>query len=69
MTLDELSEHLRGLKAGQKAGLHHDVYAELFPPGEPDEGARGRCYGFAKALGCRIENKPNDREIWFVKDS
>jgi len=50
------------------AGIHHEVYAELFPPGEPDKRAREACYNFAKALDCRIENKPQEQTVLFVKD-
>ncbi len=69
MTLDELRETLEKLPAGKAAGVHHDVYADLFPPGEPDINAREACYKFAKSLGCRIENKPNQQTVWFVKDA
>ncbi|HLZ01744.1 MAG TPA: hypothetical protein VKR55_06275 [Bradyrhizobium sp.] len=68
MSLDDLRKTLQGLSPGKMAGIHHDVYVELFPPGEPDERARGACYEFAKALGCRIENKPQEKTVWFVKD-
>jgi hypothetical protein len=39
MSLDELRRTLSALPAGQCAGIHRDLYAELFPPGEPDESA------------------------------
>ena len=51
------------------AGIHHDVYADLFPPGEPDPKAREACYNFAKTLGCRIENRATEKTVWFVKDA
>lgn len=50
---------LIALATDKCAGIHHDVYADLFPPGEPDENARAACYAFAKSVGCRIENKSN----------
>jgi hypothetical protein len=43
MSLDELRATLVALAPGKCAGIHHDVYAELFPPGEPDENARAAC--------------------------
>lgn len=55
------------MEAGKAAGIHHDVYAELWPPGEPDQRARAACYDFAKSVGCRIENRPGDKTVWFVK--
>lgn len=69
MSLDELWATLVALAPGKCAGIHHDVYAELFPPGEPDENARAACYAFATLVGCRIENKPNEKTVWFVKDA
>ena len=69
MTLNDLSDQLKALPKGKAAGIHHEVYADLFPPGEPDEGARERCYEFAKALGCRIENEPAHKTVWFVKNA
>jgi hypothetical protein len=69
MTLDDLRTQLQALAPGKMAGIHHDVYADLFPPGEPDERAREACSNFAKALGCRIENKPAEQTVWFVRDA
>jgi len=67
MNLEELRATLVALTPGNCAGIHHDVYAELFPPGEPDENAPATCYAFAISVGCRIENEPNEKTVWFVK--
>lgn len=67
MNLDELRVQLLALQAGQMAGIHHDVYADLFPPGEPDENARAACLDFARSVGCRIENRPAEETVWFIK--
>ena len=60
------------MEAGRYARIDHDLFAELFPPGEPDERARGACLKFANDHGCRIENKvgplSGKGELWFVKD-
>jgi hypothetical protein len=69
MTLDELRAKLEELPPGKMAGIHHATFTDLFPPGEPDARAREACYNFAKALGCRIENKPQEQTLWFVKDA
>jgi hypothetical protein len=69
MTIDDLRAELRALEPGNMAGIHHDVYADLFPPGEPDPKAREACYNFAKTLGCRIENRATEKTVWFVKDA
>jgi hypothetical protein len=69
MTLIELKATLSSLGLGKAAGINHDVYADLFPPGEPDERAREACFKFAKSHGCRIENNPKQQTVWFIKDA
>ena len=68
MSLDELRATLTALPAGKCAGIHYEVYAQLFPPGEPDENARARCYEFAKSVCCMIDNRPRERTVLFVKN-
>ena len=68
MSLDELMATLTALPAGKCGGIHHDIYGELFPPGEPDEDARAVCHAFARSAGCRVENRPGEHTVWFVKD-
>jgi hypothetical protein len=58
MTLDELAQKLDEMVPGQSAAVHHDLFADLFLPGEPDSRAREACYRFARQHGCRVENKP-----------
>ena len=65
--LEELKATLIGLQPGKAAGLHHEVYAELFPPGEPDESAKKAACELAKSTGCRIENRPDAQLVLFVK--
>jgi hypothetical protein len=69
MTLDELKTKLAEMVPGNYAAIHYDLYADFFPPGEPDQRAREACHAFAEAHGCRIENKPELEEVWFVKDA
>lgn len=73
MTLDELGKTLDEMEPGKFAPIHHDLFADLFPPGEPDDQARQACCVFARKHGCRIENKPGflsgEGELWFVKDA
>jgi len=73
MTLDELGKTLDKLQPGGRSGIHHHVFAELFPPGEPDDAAREACLKFARQHGCQIDNKPGflsgEGELWFVKDA
>ncbi len=69
MTLEELRNQLVAMPKGKYAAIDYAYFAVLFPPGEPDEKARELCYGFAKSVGCRIENKPEAEQLWFVKDA
>jgi hypothetical protein len=69
MTIEEFRSILVEMIPGKYAQLDYADYERLFPPGEPDETAREACYNFAKSAGCRIENKPKSRVIWFVKDA
>ena len=69
MDLDELRATLLAMLPGQAGGIHYDVYADLFPPGEPDENSRAACLAFAKTVGCRIDNRPQDKTVLFVKNS
>lgn len=68
MTLHDLARALRNLETGQIAGIDVDIYAELFPPGEPDHWARARCLQFARLHHCSIDNTRGRDGIWFVKD-
>jgi hypothetical protein len=70
MTVEEFGEMLCALRVGEWRVLPLDVYELLFPPGEPDIGARTRDYEFAKAHGCEIRNPTaggQALEVMFVK--
>lgn len=69
MTLERLKLDIEAMAKGEYAAIPYSIYEVLFPPGEPDEGARERCYNFANKLGCRIENKPQIYQVWIVKDA
>ncbi|WJI36439.1 MULTISPECIES: hypothetical protein [Mesorhizobium] len=69
MTLDDLDKILRELEAGKGARVPYDVYELLFPPGEPDDGARGRAHTFARERNVKIDNRPDDNAVWFYKDA
>lgn len=69
MTLDDLAKALGEMPKGKFAHVPYEIYEELFPPGEPDQNARAACANFARANECRIENKPQERAVWFVKDA
>jgi hypothetical protein len=66
-SLDELHKLLCGLSVGQFCELPYSVYELLFPPGEPDGGARGRAHEFARNHGCEIDNRAADQKVVFTK--
>ena len=68
MTYDDLRAKIIEMAGGSYASIPYELYERLFPPGEPDQAAREACFNFAKAHGCRIENKPSFREVWIIKD-
>jgi hypothetical protein len=67
MPLADFHEELCGLQVGQFFVLPYDIYEPLFPPGEPDDGARERALNFARSHGCVIDNNSTVREVRFVK--
>jgi hypothetical protein len=73
MKLEELAAELDKLTPGKRLGISHDLFADLFPPGEPDDRAREACLRFAKQHGCHIDNRPGplsgEGELGFVKKS
>jgi len=62
-----LGERLGKLSVGQRTALPYSVYALLFPPGEPDDGARVAAFVFARDHGCVIENQPGAQQVVFTK--
>jgi hypothetical protein len=66
-TLQDLANEIAAAPAGGAVGVGYDVYEELFPPGEPDQGARAKAWEFAKANGCAVNNRPTERTVFFVK--
>ena len=50
MTLDELRTELATVTQGKYARVPYEIYAEVFPPGEPDQNARTAAYGRSPSL-------------------
>jgi hypothetical protein len=67
LTLTDFGDMLRPLSVGQRATLPYATYELLFPPGEPDDGARIRAFEFARSYGCEIDNQPSAGLVSFVK--
>ena len=66
-TLAHLGDLLQRLAVGQRTALPYSVYRQLFPPGEPDEGARVAAFNFALGHGCVMENQPRAQQVVFTK--
>jgi hypothetical protein len=64
----DLQKELMALQPGDATCIPYDVYSDLFPPGEPDQGARGRAVVFARHNACTIDNRPTDQIVCFVKN-
>ena len=67
MTITELENTLRNLKAGQAATLNYEMFELVFPPGVEDDRMKEVVYQFAKSNGCVIDHRPDRREVNFVK--
>lgn len=65
-SIDDLRREIYACPKGGAVGLDYETYADLFPPGEPDDRARERALGFARGLGCTIDNRPAERRVFFV---
>jgi hypothetical protein len=67
MTLGDFGNLLDALIVGQTCTLPYDVYAVVFPPGEPDQDARTRAFDFARDRGCTIENMVREMQVVFTR--
>jgi len=68
MNRPELESQLDALPSQGKLGLRYDLYADIFPPGEPDENARQECYALAKRRRCTILHDADRQTVWFQKE-
>jgi hypothetical protein len=65
----DLEGMLATLQPGKAVHVPYQAFAELFPPGVEDDGAKGRAYDLAKRHGCVIENRKSTEEVLFVKSA
>ena len=68
LTRDELEGTLSEVKFGQGARIPYDVFELIFPPGVHDDGAKNAPYDFARRLGLKIDNRPDDDAVWFYRE-
>jgi len=66
-TIEDLRREIAHCPSGGAVGVPYDTYADLFPPGEPDQSARERAWNFAKTNGCAINNRVTEQTVYFVK--
>ena len=68
MDKSDFKQTLIDLVPGQCAAVPYEIFADLFPPGVEDDGAKQMAYTFAIAHGCVIDHQPHKREVLFVKE-
>jgi hypothetical protein len=69
MTKDDLGKLLDNLKPAAEYVLNYDMFADLFPPGYPDQGAMAKLQNFARSHRCYLSNEPAEEAVWFIKHS
>ena len=66
-SLEDLKSELAAMEPGEETCVAYGQYALLFPPGEPDQGARNAAVAFAKASGCTVSNRRDDNLVCFAR--
>ena len=66
-SLEDLKSELAAMEPGEETCVAYGQYALLFPPGEPDQGARNAAVAFAKADDCTVSNRRDDNLVCFVR--
>jgi hypothetical protein len=62
LTRDVLQSYLRGMPRGHIFDLTYKLFADLFPPGEPDASARAQLRLLAEACDCDVvDNRAEGR--------
>ena len=56
LTRDVLKSYLEEMPRGHIFDLTYALFADAFPPGEPDPIARAALQAFAKECGCELKN-------------
>ena len=69
MTLDELKDGLGRIMPGQFATIHYGQFPELFPQCGNHKEAQRACFEFARKHGCFVQDMPEIKEAWLVKDA
>ena len=56
LTRDVLKSYLAEMPRGHIFDLTYALFADAFPPGEPDPIARAALQAFARECGCELKN-------------
>jgi hypothetical protein len=67
LTRDVLRRYLKDMPRGHVFDLTYDHFADLFPPGEPDSGARENLRLLAEECGCDLDNNAAAKRIELTK--
>ena len=60
LTEEVLKSYLHGMPNGHVFDLPYNQFAQLFPPGEPDAGARAKLCNLAEECACDLTNVPHE---------
>jgi hypothetical protein len=61
LTEDVLKSYLREMPSGHVFDLPYSQFAQLFPPGEPDAGAREKLRLLADECACDLANVADEQ--------
>jgi hypothetical protein len=60
LTRNALKSYLLDMPRGHVFDLTYAQFADVFPPGEPDTGARQSLRKFAEECGCDLKNNADE---------
>jgi len=63
VTREILKSYLMEMPRGHIFDLTYDLFADVFPPGEPDSGSRESLLILAEECDCDIKNNERSRRV------
>ena len=67
MTKGELEMMLADVQPGEGMSVPYHDFDAIFPRGQAAQDTRPEAYDFAKTLGFKIDNRPDDDAVWFQR--
>lgn len=67
MTKGELEMMLADVQPGEGMSVSSADFDAIFPRGHAAKDTQVEAYDFAKALGFKIDNRPEDDAVWFQR--